>query len=179
MGRGTLFLAAVIALAAALARAQPVTPPPIAARAFILVDTLSGQVLAAGAEGDRFEPASLTKVMTAYVVFTAMRAGELDSAKEVNVSEKAARAGGARMFLAPGKPVAVIDLVRGMIVQSANDAALALAEATAGSEEAFVARMNAQAKRMGLAGTAYANATGFPPPGTIPRRATSRHSPRG
>jgi D-alanyl-D-alanine carboxypeptidase (penicillin-binding protein 5/6) len=70
--------------------AQPVTPPPIAAKAFILVDTLSGKTLAAGAEGDRFEPASLTKVMTAYVVFAAMRAGELDAAKPVTVSEKAA-----------------------------------------------------------------------------------------
>ena len=156
---------AILLLASALAVAQPVTPPPIAARAFILVDALSGQRLAAGAEGERFEPASLTKVMTAYVVFTAMRAGELDAAKPVTVSEKAARAGGARMFLAAGKPAAVIDLLRGMIVLSANDAAMALAEATAGSEEAFVARMNAQAKRMGLADTAFANPTGFPAPG--------------
>lgn len=156
---------ASLLLATGLALAQPVTPPPIAARAYFLVDTLSGQALAAGAENERFDPASLTKVMTAYVVFTAMRAGELDAAKAVTVSEKAARAGGARMFLAPGKPVALIDLLRGMMVQSANDAAIALAEAAAGSEEAFVARMNAQARRMGLANTAFANPTGFPAPG--------------
>lgn len=149
-------------LASALAFAQPVTPPPIAAKAFIVVDTLSGQTLAAGAENERFEPASLTKVMTAYLVFAAIRAGHLDLAKAVPVSAKAVGAGGARMFLAPGKPVPVGDLLRGMIVQSANDAAIALAEAVAGSEEAFVAQMNAQAKRMGLANTAFANPTGFP-----------------
>ncbi|MEO7744320.1 MAG: D-alanyl-D-alanine carboxypeptidase family protein [Usitatibacter sp.] len=158
-------LVALLAFAASVACAQPVTPPPIAAKAFILVDTLSGRTLAAGAENDRFEPASLTKVMTAYVVFSAMRAGELDAAKAVSISEKAARAGGARMFLAPGSPVPVAELVRGMIVQSANDAAIALAEAAAGSDEAFVARMNAQARRMGLANTAFTNPTGFPAPG--------------
>ena len=165
MGWIPAFAGMTTLLACALAIAQPVTPPPIAAKAYILVDTLSGQTLAAGAENDRFEPASLTKVMTAYVVFAAMRAGELDAAKPVVVSEKAARAGGARMFLAPGKPVTVADLLRGMIVQSANDAAIALAEAAAGTEEAFVARMNAQAKRMGLANTAFANPTGFPAAG--------------
>ncbi len=152
-------------LASALAVAQPVTPPPIAAKAFILVDTLSGHTLAAGAEDERFDPASLTKVMTAYLVFGAIRAGQLELAKAVPVSEKAARVGGARMFLVPGKTATVIDLLRGMIVQSANDAALALADAVAGSEEAFVAQMNAQAKRMGLANTAFANPTGFPAPG--------------
>ena len=165
MVRAAFAVLLLLGLAPACVRAQPVAPPPIAAKAWFLVDTLSGQALAAGAENERFDPASLTKVMTAYVVFTAMRAGELDAAKPVPVSEKAARSAGARMFLAPGKPVAVGDLLRGMVVQSANDAAIALAEATSGSEEAFVARMNAQAKRMGLANTAFANPTGFPAPG--------------
>lgn len=165
MGRASWVAILAVALAASIARAQPVTPPPIAAKAYILVDTLSGQTLAAVAENEPLEPASLTKVMTAYLVFAAMRAGELDAAKPVTVPEKAVRAGGARMFLAPGKPVAVADLLRGMIVQSANDAAIALAEATAGSQEAFVARMNEQARRMGLANTAFANPTGFPAPG--------------
>ena len=147
------------------AGAQPVTPPPVAAKAFFVVDLLSGQPLAAGAEDDRFEPASLTKLMTAYVVFAAMRDGGLDPAKPVAVSPKATRAAGARMFLVAGRSVAPMDLLRGLIVQSANDAALALAEAVAGSEEAFVARMNAEAKRLGLANTAFANPTGHPAPG--------------
>ena len=150
---------------AQLASAQPVTPPPIAAKAFIVVDTLSGQALAAAAENDRYEPASLTKLMTAYVAFAAIRAGELDGAKGVQPSEKATRAAGARMFLVAGQPVAVQDLLRGMIVHSANDAAIALAEAVAGSEASFVERMNAQARRMGLANTSFVNPTGQPAPG--------------
>lgn len=152
-------------LAAGPARAQPVTPPPIAARAFVLVDTLSGKTLAAANENDRFEPASLTKLMTAYVVFEAMRAGRLDADAGVAVTDTVMRAAGARMFVAPGKPVTVMQLLRGMIVQSANDAAIALAEAVAGSEAAFVARMNEQAQRMGLANTSFVNVTGRPAPG--------------
>ncbi|MGZ5582059.1 MAG: D-alanyl-D-alanine carboxypeptidase family protein, partial [Usitatibacter sp.] len=99
---------------------------------------------------------------TAYLVFDAMRAGKLDAAKPVDVSENAAKAAGSRMFVVAGKPVAVGDLVRGLVVQSGNDAAVALAEAVAGSEEAFVAQMNAQAARMGLANTRFVNATGQP-----------------
>ena len=152
-------------LAAGSAAAQMVTPPPVAAKAFYVVDLLSGQPLAAGAEDDRFEPASLTKLMTAYLAFAALRGGTLDPAKPVNVSARAVRAPGARMYLAAGKPVAPMDLLRGLIVQSANDAAIALAEAIAGSEEAFVARMNAEAKRLGLANTAFVNPTGQPAPG--------------
>jgi D-alanyl-D-alanine carboxypeptidase (penicillin-binding protein 5/6) len=163
-GAAALFLFVLLALAAT-AGAQPVTPPPIAARSFIVVDTLSGRTLAAANEGDRFEPASLTKVMTAYLVFAALREGRLDADANVAVSETVMRAAGARMFVAPGKPVTVMQLLRGMIVQSANDAAIALAEAVAGSEAAFVARMNEQAKRMGLANTSFMNVTGRPAPG--------------
>lgn len=164
-GAAALSLFLLIAPAAMTARAQPVTPPPIAAKAFIVVDTLSGRTIAAANENDRFEPASLTKVMTAYLVFDAMRAGKLDPSARVAVTDTVMRAAGARMFVAPGKPVTVMQLVRGMIVQSANDAALALAEAVAGSEAAFVARMNEQARRMGLANTSFTNATGCPAPG--------------
>jgi serine-type D-Ala-D-Ala carboxypeptidase (penicillin-binding protein 5/6) len=160
-----LFLAAVLALAAISSPAQTVTPPPIAAKAFVLVDTLSGQTLAAAAENDRFEPASLTKLMTAYLVFGAMRDGKLEGAKMVPVSADAAKASGARMFVEAGKTVAVADLLRGLIVQSGNDAAVVLAEAVAGSEAAFVAQMNAQAGRMGLANTHFENASGQPAPG--------------
>ena len=159
-----LLLAAALALLALAGRAQGVSAPPVAAKAYIVVDLLSGKALAAGAEDDRFEPASLTKLMTAWLAFDALRSGRLDPEKPVAVSGNAARAPGARMYLVPGRPVAVGDLVRGMIVQSANDAAIALAEAVAGSESAFVARMNEQAARMGLANTRFANATGAPAP---------------
>ena len=149
-------------LLAATAAAQSLTPPPIAAKAFVLVDLLSGQTLAAGAEEDRFEPGSLTKLMTAYVVFAAMRDGKLDPAASVRISQRAANAAGTRMFVAAGSDVAVEDLLRGLIVQSANDAAIALAEAVSGGEPAFVERMNQEAARLGLRGTHYANATGQP-----------------
>ncbi len=145
-----------------LAAAQGVTPPPIAARAYLLLDAQSGQALAMRSEDDRFEPASLTKLMTAYVVFDAIRAKKLDPAQTVRVSERASGAAGSRMFLDPAAPVTGEDLLRGMIVQSGNDAAIALAEAVAGSEEAFVALMNRQAQRMGLANTSFMNATGMP-----------------
>lgn len=152
-------------LLATAAAAQSLTPPPVAAKAFVLVDLLSGQTLAAGADEDRFEPGSLTKLMTAYVVFTALREGKLDAAANVRVSERAANAPGTRMFVAAGADVTVDDLLRGLIVQSANDAAIALAEAAAGSEAAFVERMNREAARLGLRGTHYANATGQPAEG--------------
>jgi D-alanyl-D-alanine carboxypeptidase (penicillin-binding protein 5/6) len=157
------------ALAAFAAQAQPqtVAPPPIAAKAYVLVDTLSGQTLAAAAENERFEPASLTKLMTAWVVFEALRAGKLDPAKPIAVSETASQASGSRMFLAAGQKVAVQDLLRGLVVQSANDAAIALAETLAGSQAAFVAAMNAQAQKMGLMNTHFENPTGMPAPGHL------------
>jgi D-alanyl-D-alanine carboxypeptidase (penicillin-binding protein 5/6) len=158
-------LAAVLASVALCAAAQSVTPPPVAARAFVLLDTLSGQTLAAGAEHDRFEPASLTKIMTAYVVFGALRAGRIDLAQTMRASPATMKSVGARMFIDPSRPVSVADLLRGMIVQSANDAAVALAEGVAGSEAAFAALMNAQAERLGLRNTKFVNATGEPAPG--------------
>ncbi|HET7728930.1 MAG TPA: D-alanyl-D-alanine carboxypeptidase family protein [Usitatibacter sp.] len=157
-------LAAVLAWAAMAAPAQPVTPPPIAARAYIVVDALSGQTLAAADEDTRFDPASLTKLMTAYVVFGLMREGRMDPARAVPISEKAWKAEGSRMFVDPKQPVAVEDLLKGMVVQSGNDAAIALAEAAAGTEEAFVALMNRQAERLGLANTHFENASGRPAP---------------
>jgi D-alanyl-D-alanine carboxypeptidase (penicillin-binding protein 5/6) len=158
-------LAAVLAWTAFQAAAQPITPPPIAARAFILVDALSGQTLAAAAENDRFEPASLTKLMTAYVLFGMIRDRKLDPAQSVQISQKAWKAQGSRMFIEPRTPVSVEDLLKGLIVQSGNDAAIALAEAAAGSEEAFVQLMNREAEKMGLANTHFENASGAPAPG--------------
>ncbi len=144
--------------------AQAITAPPVAARAYFLLDTLSGQALAAQAEDDRFEPASLTKLMTAYLVFTAIRDRKLDPAKIPPVSEKAWKADGSRMFIEPRKPAPVADLLRGMIVQSGNDASIALAEAVAGTEEAFAQLMNREAKRLGLRNTSFVNSTGLPAP---------------
>jgi D-alanyl-D-alanine carboxypeptidase (penicillin-binding protein 5/6) len=158
----TLFAAAAFQFISLGAAAQTVTPPPIAARAYIVVDAQSSATLAAAAENDRFEPASLTKLMTAWLTFDALRAGRVEPNRMVAISEAAAKAGGARMFLIAGQQVAVPDLLRGMIVQSANDAALALAEAVGGSEAAFVTQMNAQAARLGLRNTHFANATGAP-----------------
>ncbi|MBC8023188.1 MAG: D-alanyl-D-alanine carboxypeptidase [Burkholderiales bacterium] len=158
------FFVAALALVATHCLAQPVTPPPIAAKAFVVVDLLSGHTLAAANENDRFDPASLTKLMTAYVAFAAMREGKLDAATTVKPSADAAKSEGARMFIAAGKPVSVRDLLRGMIVDSANDAAVALAEAVAGSEGAFVEAMNGHARRLGLANTNFMNASGMPAP---------------
>jgi D-alanyl-D-alanine carboxypeptidase (penicillin-binding protein 5/6) len=155
-------LAAVLAWTAFQAPAQTVTPPPIAARAFVLVDALSGQTLAAAAENDRFDPASLTKLMTAYVVFGMIRDRKLDPAQQVQVSQKAGKAQGSRMFIEPGTPATIEDLLKGLIVQSGNDAAIALAETAAGTEEVFVQLMNRQAEKMGLANTRFENASGTP-----------------
>lgn len=141
-----------------------VPPPPIAAKAYVLVDALSGQTLVAQSADERREPASLTKLMTAYVVFKALIDKEVTGSQMVSVSQKAWRAEGSRMFIEPRKAVSVDELLRGEIVQSGNDAAIALAEAVAGSEEAFVERMNREAARLGMKNTRFVNATGLPSP---------------
>jgi len=166
MKQGLRFLAAAFAAAftACAAPAQGLTPPPIAAKAFLLVDMLSGATLTAANENDRVEPASLTKLMTGYVAYTALRDGKLDFMKPVQVSAAAAKAEGSRMFLVAGKAASVDQLLRGMVIDSGNDAAIALAEGVSGSEEAFVAEMNRQAQRLGLTQTHYVNATGRPVP---------------
>jgi len=157
-----LLLAGLCALAA---QAQPGHEPPvIAAKAWLLLDYGSGQPLAASNADERVEPASLTKLMTAYLSFAALKQGTLKPDQVVPVSERAWKAQGSRMFIEPNKPVTVDELLRGMIVQSGNDACIALAEAIAGSEEAFVERMNREAQRLGLTGTRFANATGLPDP---------------
>jgi D-alanyl-D-alanine carboxypeptidase (penicillin-binding protein 5/6) len=155
-------VAVFLAFVALQCVAQPVTSPPIAAKAFIVVDLLSGQTLAAANENDRFDPASLTKLMTAYVVFTAMRDGKIYAATTVKPGIAATKMPGARMFLVAGMPVTVADLLRGLVVVSGNDAAVALAETVAGSQSAFVEMMNKQAQHMGLANTRFVNATGEP-----------------
>jgi serine-type D-Ala-D-Ala carboxypeptidase (penicillin-binding protein 5/6) len=149
---------------AAAAPATPV-PPPVAARAYVLMDALSGRTLAAAGEAEPLEPASLTKLMTAYLVFEALRDRQLTLESPVTASVNAIAAPGARMFLSAGQTATVAQLLQGLIVVSANDAAVALAEAIATSEAAFVQRMNRRAQRMGLAHTRFANCTGEPAPG--------------
>ena len=144
--------------------AAAVPPPAIAAKAYLLLDVLSGQTLVAQNADEPHEPASLTKLMTAYLVFGALRDKQLMPSQMVTVSEKAWRAEGSRMFLDPKKAVSVDELLRGEIVQSGHDAAIALAEAVAGSEEAFVVRMNSEAARLGMKNTKFVNATGLPSP---------------
>jgi D-alanyl-D-alanine carboxypeptidase (penicillin-binding protein 5/6) len=139
-------------------------PPTLAARAWLLLDATSGQPIAGRNPGERVEPASLTKLMSAYIVFAALRNSALSLQQTVRVSERAWHAAGSRMFIVPGSLVTVEDLLHGMIVQSGNDACLALAEVTAGSEEAFVERMNREAQRLGLKDTHFANSTGLPDP---------------
>ncbi|MGZ9058074.1 MAG: D-alanyl-D-alanine carboxypeptidase family protein [Burkholderiaceae bacterium] len=141
--------------------AQPA--PMLAARAWVLVDATSGARLASFEPLSRLEPASLTKLMTAYVVFTALNENRIALTDAVTVSPVAfATPGklGARMYLEPGRAVTVDQLLRGMLTVSANDAAVALAEHSAGSVDAFVARMNAEVRRLGMANTRFANATG-------------------
>lgn len=138
------------------------TPGPLASKSYLLVDMLSRQILAAKNPDEHIEPASLTKLMTAYVVFDALRQKRITLSQPVTVSEKAWRAPGSRMFLDPDKPVAIEDLLQGMIVQSGNDASIALAEGVAGAEEVFVEQMNREAARLGLRNSNFVNATGLP-----------------
>jgi D-alanyl-D-alanine carboxypeptidase (penicillin-binding protein 5/6) len=133
-------------------------------KSWLLADLSSGQILAAEKADERFEPASLTKLMTAYLVFAALRDKKLSLDARVNVSERAWKTAGARMYLEPRRPVSVDELIRGMVVQSGNDACIALAEAVAGSEEAFVRMMNREAERLGMKGTRFMNASGLPDP---------------
>jgi D-alanyl-D-alanine carboxypeptidase (penicillin-binding protein 5/6) len=147
-----------------LAWAQSIQPPQVIGRAWVVADLSSGQVLGAEKPDERFEPASLTKLMTAYVVFAALKDKKISLEQQVKVSEKAWKTPGSRMFVEPRRPVTVDQLVRGMIVQSGNDACVALAEAISGSEEAFVKQMNAEAARLGLKNTSFMNVTGLSDP---------------
>ena len=165
--RSIVLLLGLLFSSASTAQTAAVPSPPgpaLSASAYVLVDFNSGQPLAAHNAQARVEPASLTKLMTAYLVFTALREKRIRSDQVVPVSPRAMRARGSRMFIEPGKPVTVDELVRGLIVQSGNDACIALAEAVAGSEEAFVELMNREAKRLGLSSTRFANSTGLPDP---------------
>jgi D-alanyl-D-alanine carboxypeptidase (penicillin-binding protein 5/6) len=159
----SLLLSFAIVLTAHAALPTPAAPQ-LAARAWLLIDTNSGQALAEKNADSRVEPASLTKLMTAYLVFGAIKEGRLTLNQTLPVSEKAWKTEGSRTFLKVNTQVRVEDLVKGMIVQSGNDACITLAEGVAGSEDAFVEMMNKQAQHLGMTGTHFVNATGLPDP---------------
>jgi D-alanyl-D-alanine carboxypeptidase (penicillin-binding protein 5/6) len=148
----------------ALAQLPAPPAPAVEARAWLLYDYNSGQVLASHNANERFEPASLTKLMTAYLAFGALKQKSLKPDQVIPVSTRAWKAEGSRMFIEPNKPVTVDELLRGMIIQSGNDASVALAEAIGGSEEVFAQMMNREAKRLGLVNTNFTNATGLTGP---------------
>jgi len=137
-------------------------PPQLAARSYLLVDYDSGEVLAESNADERQEPASLTKIMTAYVVFRELGDGKLSLRDQALISERAWRTGGSKMFIEIGKQVSVEDLLKGMIIQSGNDASVALAEHVAGTEETFADLMNTHARRLGMKNSNFTNATGLP-----------------
>jgi len=160
---GVLLPAALVASTAAFAQ---VPPPAVNARSWVLVDATSNQVLASGNADERVEPASLTKLMTAYLVFEALQTKKISMEQIVTPSEAVRRVktDESRMFIEANKPVSVHDLVYGMIIQSGNDAAIALAELVGGSESQFVNMMNAEAKRLGMTHTHFADVNGMPDP---------------
>ena len=149
--------------ASAHAAAQPVPPPPaLEATSWVLVDQQSGQALVGHRANDAVEPASITKLMTAYAVFHALRDGKFKLETEVPISERAWRSEGSRTYLDLNSRVPVEVLIQGMIVQSGNDATIALAEAVAGTEDTFAALMNQYAERLGMAQSHFQNSTGLP-----------------
>ena len=146
-----------------MAAAKPIpNPPTLDASSYFLVDFESGRVLAEKNPDEQVEPASITKLMTAYLVDKAIDEGDLTLDEMVTISEKAWRMKGSKMFVEVGKQVSVDELMKGLIIQSGNDASVALAEHIAGSESAFAGYMNHQAKLLGMHNTNFVNATGWP-----------------
>ncbi|KJH79310.1 D-alanyl-D-alanine carboxypeptidase family protein [Stutzerimonas stutzeri] len=160
-----LFLLTVL-LVAPVAWAEPIipSPPQLAAKSYVLMDAASGKVLVEAGGDERLPPASLTKLMTAYIATLEIKKGQISGSDMVTVSEKAWRTGGSRMFIQVNTQVSVDDLLHGIIIQSGNDASVAMAEHIAGSEEAFADLMNSTAQRLGMSNTHFMNATGLPHP---------------
>jgi len=158
-----VFIFSVILAPAAWGAVPP--PPQLAAKSWVLMDAASGIVLVDHQGAMRLPPASLTKLMTSHVAALELQRGKVKETDLVTISEKAWRMGGSKMFVHVGDRIAVSDLLRGIIVQSGNDASIALAEHLAGSEDTFAAMMNQEAKRLGLADTYFVNATGWPAEG--------------
>ncbi|MDS4068583.1 MAG: D-alanyl-D-alanine carboxypeptidase family protein, partial [Candidatus Competibacter sp.] len=146
------------------ARAAETIPPPpqVPVRAYVLMDHQSGNLLANAKGDERMEPASITKLMTAYVVYKALKSGKIHLDDKVTITEKAWKTPGSKMFVKVGTQVPVEDLLMGMVVQSGNDATVALAEHVAGSEETFAKLMNQEAERLGMKNSHFTNAPGLP-----------------
>ncbi|HRC71190.1 MAG TPA: D-alanyl-D-alanine carboxypeptidase family protein [Candidatus Competibacter sp.] len=158
------FLAFVVLLSGGVAvRAEPIPPPPqVPVRGYVLMDYQSGNLLANMKGDERMEPASITKLMTAYVIYKALKSGKIHLDDKVTITERAWKVVGSKMFVKVGTQVPVEDLLMGMVVQSGNDATVALAEHVAGSEETFVKLMNQETERLGLKGSHFTNAPGLP-----------------
>jgi D-alanyl-D-alanine carboxypeptidase (penicillin-binding protein 5/6) len=154
----------LLAMFSSLALAQAVKPPPMTARSWLLLDVTTGKVLVEHEADRKADPASLTKLMTAYLAFNALREKRISLEDRPMVSQKAFRAIGSRMFVEPARPATVAELLRGMIIQSGNDASIVLAELLAGSEESFVELMNREALRLGMTQTQFRNSNGLPHP---------------
>lgn len=160
----TLLTTLFFAVSATAYAAQPIIPdmPKLAAESYVLMDAETGTILVEHNARQELPPASLTKLMTAYIATKEVLNGQIAEQDLVTVSEKAWRTGGSRMFIEVGTQVSIIDLLRGVIIQSGNDASVALAEYIAGSEESFASMMNSTAKKLGLQNTNFLNATGLP-----------------
>ncbi len=157
----TLFLTCFLITNILQAAPKPI-PPTIKAKGYFLIEMNSGEVLVEHNADERLEPASLTKIMTAYVVFQAIKEGDINIDDQVLISRKAWKMKGSRMFIEVKKKVSVEDLLKGMIIQSGNDAAVALAEHTAGSEESFAQLMNHEAEALGMTNSHFKNVSGLP-----------------
>lgn len=154
---------ALLATGLATVHAEPLPPPPqVPVRGYILMDYESGNTLAEMKGQERMEPASITKLMTGYVIYKAIKSGKVRLDDKVTITEKAWKTAGSKMFVKVGTQVSVEDLLMGMVVQSGNDATVALAEHIAGSEETFVKLMNQEAEQLGLKNSHFTNAPGLP-----------------
>lgn len=164
-----LFLLVLTFSASAFAQsAMPAPAPPIiGAKSYLVIDAKTGHELASLDPDTALAPASLTKIMTAYVVFTALKQGQIQLDDEVTISERAWRMPGSRMFVEVGKRVTIEQLLMGMIVQSGNDASVALAEHIAGTEGVFAQMMNQYAQQLGMHSSHFLNATGLPAEGHV------------
>ena len=161
--RPNIFVFIFLLLASFTLQSAEVAPPPaLAVKAYLLRDFNSNTDIVSYKKDERIEPASLTKIMTAYLVFDAIQQGHLKLDQTLPVSERAWKIEGSKMFIEPNKPVTVDELLHGMIIQSGNDASITLAIAVGGSEEQFADMMNKQAKKLGMTHTHYMNATGLP-----------------
>ncbi len=170
-----IFLALCLLCASAPARPSDLPPAPhVEANAYLVLDYNSGQILLSRHADERIEPASLTRLMSAYIVFDALKQKAIKPNQKITVSEKASHAEGPRMFIEPKMAVTVDQLLHGMIVESGNDACIALAEGVAGSEQAFVEKMNREAQHLGMKNTHFTNATGLPSPDHYTTARTSR-----